>query len=222
MINRFIADGARPGYYGLYPAIVTDLQDPDSLGRVEVKFPWLSSEGERDVRAWATLLSPYADNEQGLQVLPEVDSQVVVGFEAGDLRRPYVVGACWNGREAMPVRAEEANNLRVFKTRSNSILEFDDTQGAPKITLSTEAGHRLTLDASADQITVTHSNGCVITFSPAGKIEIQANATVDITAAAMNVHTAVANFDGLINCETMIARSAVVSPSYTPGAGNVW
>lgn len=221
-MDRFIPDGSRPGYFGIYPAIVTGLEDPDSLGRVQVQFPWLSSEGEQDVRAWATLLSPYADNEQGLQVLPEIDSQVVVAFEAGDLRRPYVIGACWNGREAMPAPAEDANNLRVFRTRSNSVLEFDDTQGAPKVTLSTDAGHTLVLDESANEIKVTHSNGSVITFSAAGKIEVQANATVDITASVLNVHAGVANFDGLINCSTLIASSAVVSPSYTPGAGNVW
>jgi len=222
MINRFIADGSRPGYFGLYPAIVTDLQDPDLLGRVQVKYPWLSSEGEQDVRAWATLLSPYADNEQGLMILPEVESQVVVAFEAGDLRRPYVVGSCWNGQEAMPVTAEAANNIRVFKTRSNSVLEFDDTEGAPKITLSTDAGHELVLDESSNEIKVTHSNGCVITLTSSGKIEVQANSTVDITASTLNVHAGTANFDGLINCTTLIAKSAVVSPSYTPGAGNVW
>ena len=37
-----------------------------------------------------------------------------------------------------------------------------------------------------------------------------------------NVHAAVANFDGVINCTTLVASASVVSPSYTPGAGNVW
>jgi len=222
MIHASVNDGGRPGYFGLYPAIVTDLQDPERLGRVEVKFPWLSTEGEQEVRAWATLLSPYADSGQGLQILPEVDSQVVVGFEAGDTRRPYVVGSCWNGKEPMPVEAEKANNKRVIKTRSQSELEFDDTEGAPKITLTTSAGHKLVLDEGNGEISLTHANGCIIKMTMAGQIEIQANATVDITASALNVHAGVANFDGIINCATLIAKSAVVSPSYTPGAGNVW
>ncbi|MGE4340139.1 MAG: phage baseplate assembly protein V, partial [Pigmentiphaga sp.] len=85
-------DGGRQQYYGVYPAIVTDIVDPDNLGRVEVKFPWLGTDGERDVRAWATLLSPYADRDQGFLTLPEKDSQVVVAFEAGNLHRPYIVG----------------------------------------------------------------------------------------------------------------------------------
>ena len=71
-------------FFGLYPAIVTDIVDPDRLGRVQVSFPWLGSDGD-GVRAWATLVAPYADDNKGFVALPEVQTQVVVGFEAGDL-----------------------------------------------------------------------------------------------------------------------------------------
>ena len=74
MISDYTPDGGRQLYFGLYPAIVTDLVDPENLGRIEIKFPWLGSTGEQDVRAWATLISSYADDDQGFQVLPEVDS----------------------------------------------------------------------------------------------------------------------------------------------------
>lgn len=222
MINQNQQDGRAQCYYGVYPAIVTDIVDPDNIGRVEVKFPWLNETGNDDVRAWATLLSPYADDDQGLQVIPEVDSQVVVAFEAGNLRRPYVVGACWNGQENMPDDPIAANNKRLIKTRSDSQLEFDDTDGASKVTLSMSSGHQVVLNDASQELTITHSNGSVITFTAAGQIQIQANATVDITAATLNVHAPMAVFDGVIQCQTMIASSAVVSPSYTPGAGNVW
>lgn len=215
-------DGGLQQYFGLYPAIVTDLVDPDDLGRIEVKFPWLGTSGERDVRAWATLLTPYADDDQGLLVLPEVDSQVVVAFEAGNLRRPYIVGSCWNGREALPERPEAANNKRLIKTRSGSLLEFDDTDGATRVTLSTSSGHQLILDAGGQEISVRHSGGSSITLQASGKIEITANAAVDINAAVLNVHAPVANFDGIVNCTTLVASAAVSSPSYTPGAGNIW
>lgn len=222
MIGEFQPDGGGPRYFGLYPAIVTDIVDPDHLGRIEVKFPWLGSGGEQDVRAWATLISPYADKDQGFEFLPEKDSQVVVAFEAGNLRRPYIVGACWNGRETLPEAPEQPNNKRLIKTRSESVLEFDDTQGASKITLAMQSGHKLELDDGGQTVTLTHSNGSVVTFTAAGQIEIRANATVEIHAATLNVHAPTANFDGLVTCTTLIANSGVVSPSYTPGAGNVW
>lgn len=221
MSGNYVADGGEQNYFGVYPAIVTDLVDPDSLGRIEVKFPWLGGDGDSRVRAWATLLSPYADNEQGIQTLPEVDSQVVVAFEAGNLRRPYIVGSCWNGREALPQAAEAANNIRVWKTRSNSVLEFDDTDGAAKITLQMASGHKLVLDDSASTVTLSHADGHVITFTAAGVVEITGNASVDIKAPVLNVRAPVANFDGIVNCTTLVAKTLVTSPTYTPGVGNL-
>lgn len=221
MRGNFHPDGSAPTYFGLYPALVTDIVDPDQLGRIEVKLPWLGRDGA-DVRAWATLLTPYADNDQGFMVLPEVDTQVVVGFEAGCLRRPYIVGAAWNGVESLPEQTEAANNKRLIKSRAGSILEFDDTQGAAKVTLSMQSGHKLVMDDAAQEIRLTHSNGCVITFSAGGQISIQANTTVEITASALNVHTPTSTFDGIVNCTTLNASASVVSPSYTPGAGNIW
>lgn len=213
------AGGSR--HYGVYPAIVTDMVDPDRESRVEVSFPWLG-DGGTDVRAWATLLTPYADDDQGFVALPEVATQVVVAFEAGDLHRPYVVGSCWNGQEMMPVTATRPNNKRLIKTRSKSILEFDDTEGATKVTLATGGGHKVVLDEGADQIDVIHKDGSKITLSASGQIQITANSTVEVTAAAVNVHAPTAVFDGIITCTTIIASVGVVSPSYTPGAGNVW
>jgi uncharacterized protein involved in type VI secretion and phage assembly len=221
MIGDFRPDGEAPRYFGVYPAIVTNIVDSDNLGRIQVKFPGLGADGD-SVRTWATLLTPYADDDQGYEMLPAVDSQVAVAFEAGDLRRPYILGACWNGKEALPESPDAANNKRLIKTRSGSLLEFDDTDGAAKITLSTSSGHKLLLDDGGAQITLTHSNGSVITFNAGGQIEIQANATVEITASALNVHAATATFDGIVNCTTLNASSGVISPSYTPGAGNIW
>src|SRR5688572_24819148 len=132
MISGARPDGEGLRYFGVYPAIVTNIVDPESLGRIELKFPWLGSDAD-SVRAWSTLLSPYADDDQGFLVLPAVDTQVVVAFEAGDLRRPYIVGSAWNGRQSLPATPEKANNKRVLKTRAGSLLEFDDTDGAAKV-----------------------------------------------------------------------------------------
>lgn len=215
--QRFLQDET---LFGLYPAIVTDLIDPDRLGRVEVSFPWLGAAGA-DVRAWATLLSPYADDNQGLAVLPEVDSQVVVGFEAGLPERPYVVGSCWNGRETMPISPTRPNDKRVFRSRAGSQLEFDDRAGASKVTLRT-TGHSIVLDEGQQTIEIRHSGGSTIVMNAAGQIAITAVGTVEVTAPTLNVHAATAVFDGMVSCTSLIASVGVVSPSYTPGAGNVW
>ena len=220
-IEAFTPDGQTGRYHGVYPAIVTSIvRDDAGLGRIEVSFPWLGEDGA-GVRALATLCTPYADEDQGFEMIPAVDSQVVVAFEAGDLRRPYVLGACWNGRAALPAEPEAANDKRLIRTRSGSLLEFDDSGGAETVTLSTQSGHKLVLGNAPNEVRFTHSNGCTVKMNAAGQVSITATATVEVNAAAVNVHAASAIFDGLVQCQTLITNS-VVSASYTPGAGNVW
>jgi uncharacterized protein involved in type VI secretion and phage assembly len=215
-------DGSAPGYFGVYPALVTDIVDREELGRIEVRFPTLGAEGDRDVRAWATLCTPYADNDQGLAILPEVGSEVVAAFEAGNFRRPYIVGSAWNGQAALPHPPEAANNIRMLRSRGDSRLEFDDTAGALKLSITMSAGHKVVLDDATKEITVQHQNGCSIRITAAGAVEIQANSQISLTAPALNVHSAVASFDGVVKCTTLQASVLVSSPAYTPGAGNLW
>jgi uncharacterized protein involved in type VI secretion and phage assembly len=220
-MNPLHTDGDGPRWFGLYPALVVDLVDPEARGRIKVKFPSFGAAGD-SVTAWATLLSPYADKDQGFECLPEADSQVAVGFEAGDPARPYIVGACWNGKRALPESAESANNKRTWKSRAGSLVQFDDTQGAAKVTVSMQSGHKLVLDDGAQDITLEHSNGCKININIAGQVSITANSTIEVTASAVNVHAPTVMCDGIVQCTTLIASAGVVSPSYTPGAGNVW
>jgi uncharacterized protein involved in type VI secretion and phage assembly len=221
VIADFQPDGGGPRYFGVYPALVTDIVDEKPFGRIQVMFPWLGKAGER-VRAWATLLTPYADDKQGLWALPAKDTQVVVAFEAGDMNRPYIVGSCWNGKEKMPDTAETSNNRRAIRSRAGSLLEFDDTKGSPKVTLSMKSGHRLVLDDQARTVTLRHANGCEIVMDKGGKITIKANASVDVVAATLNVRCPEANFDGVINCVTLNASSGVVSAAYNTAPGNLW
>jgi len=221
VIADFHPDGSDPRYFGLYPALVTNIVDEKPLGRIQVKFPWLGAAGEA-VRAWATLLTPYADDKQGLWVLPAVDTQVVVAFEAGDVNRPYIVGSCWNGKEKMPDKAEKPNDRRAFRSRAQSLLEFDDTKDASTVTLSMKSGHRLVLDDEAKTVTLRHANGGEIVMDQAGKITIRANDSVDIVASTLNVKCPEANFDNVINCMTLNASAAVKSGAYNTAPGNMW
>ena len=217
--NGIWSEVATARYFGVYPAMVTDIVDKKNLGRIEVKFPWLGADGAT-VRSWATLCTPYADDDQGLEVLPEKDTEVLVAFEAGQLRRPYIIGSTWNGSEKMPQAPAAPNNIRVFKSRAKSKLEFDDTSGSAKVTISMQSGHQVVLDDAAKQVVVHHANGCEITLT-ATQIKINANSSVDVTAPTLNVHCASSVFDGTITCTTITAQTSVVSPSYTTRAGNI-
>jgi uncharacterized protein involved in type VI secretion and phage assembly len=222
--------GERARLYGVYPALVTDVQDPDSQGRVQVKLPFVEENDGGSAFAWARLATLMAGNERGTWFIPEVDDEVLIAFTAGDPRRPVVIGALWNGVDAPPETMSSNNDLRSITSRSGHKLTFDDTAGAEKIEIETQGGHKLTLDdASGGTVTLSHSNGAKISIDSAGNIEITANVKVkirapaglDITAAMVTVDAAMSKFSGVVKADAVITNS-VVSASYTPGAGNVW
>lgn len=80
----------------LVVGVVTNNNDPDQMGRVRVKYPSLSDSEES---AWARIATPSAGNARGLLMMPQVNEEVIVGFEHGDTRRPIVVGSLFNGRD---------------------------------------------------------------------------------------------------------------------------
>jgi uncharacterized protein involved in type VI secretion and phage assembly len=220
----------RPRLYGVYPALVTDVQDPDNQGRVQIKLPFVEESDGGSALAWARLATMMAGADRGTWFIPEVNDEVLVAFTAGDPRRPVVIGALWNGVDAPPETMDSANNVRSVTSRSGHKLTFDDTAGAEKVELKTNGGHTFTLDdAAGGTVTLTHSNGATIKIDAAGNIEITANVKVkinapaglDVTAAMVTVNAAMSSFSGVVKADTVITNS-VVSASYTPGAGNVW
>lgn len=221
-----LPDGSRSRVFGVYPAIVADLEDPLEQGRIQVRLPWLAEPDGAQVSAWATVLSPYADDDQGLQMLPERGSLVIVAFEAGDPDRPYVLGSAWNGTTALPRPARNTNNLRTLKSRAGSRLEFDDTPASPKVALtvagdSSGAVHKIVLDDAGDTVTIKARNGAEITITAGGGITINANTSVAVRAPVVKVDAAMSTFTGVVKCETLIATT-VMGATYTPGAGNIW
>ncbi len=91
------------GQLGLTIGLVTNNKDPDGVGRVRVKFPALSDSEES---WWAPVVSPGGGNQAGLMFMPQIDDEVLVGFEHGDLRRPFVLGGLW-GAKAKPPTATD-------------------------------------------------------------------------------------------------------------------
>lgn len=170
---------------GVVPAIVTQNEDPDNLHRVRVKYPWLSDDEES---WWARVATPDAGPERGMTFLPEINDEVLVAFEHGDMGRPYVVGRVWNGTDAMPATTAElvasgVVNLRMIKTRSGHILTFDDTDGAELISLIDKTGtNMIKIESSTNLITIDAKGGqAIITMDgEAGKMKIVTADTFEI------------------------------------------
>ena len=157
---------------GVVIGIVTNNNDPEKLGRVKVRFPWLSSSTESD---WARVATPMAGNGRGVYFLPEVDDEVLVLFERGDVRFPFVIGALWNGKDQAPAGNSDGQNaLRVIKSRSGHLIRFDDSEKAQKIEIiDASSGNRIVIDTSADTVTITAGKNIVLE-APQGDIRLNA------------------------------------------------
>ena len=133
--------------YGVVIGVVTNLEDPDGLGRVKVRYPWLLEDSESP---WARVMSFMAGGDRGGVFRPEVDDEVLVAFEHGDMRFPYLLGALWNGQDAMPgERGSDAdNNVRLIKSRSGHQVVLDDTPGSEKVTVTDQSGNSVELSSS--------------------------------------------------------------------------
>jgi uncharacterized protein involved in type VI secretion and phage assembly len=179
-----------PGrYFGVVIGVVTNNQDTGGMARVKLKFPWLSDDNESN---WARIAVPMGGNGRGSYFLPEVNDEVLVAFEHGDVRSPYVVGALWNGKDAPPTtNSDGQNNIRVIHSRSGHLIRLDDTDGNEKIeVIDKTGGNKITIQSSDNSIdmectgkmTLHASQGIEITSD--ADITIQAQTTMDIESTA--------------------------------------
>ncbi len=147
-------------------AQVSDARDPQHQGRVKLTFPWLSEDYVSD---WARTVHAGAGKDRGHQILPEVGDEVLVAFERGDLRRPYVIGGLFNGTDTPPKGPVEevdsgsgAINRRSWVSRRGHRIDLLDQEGK-KDGISVVSGDdrlRLVLDATATSVTL-HSDGSI-------------------------------------------------------------
>lgn len=173
--------------FGVVVGVVTNNKDDKGLGRVKVKFPWLS---DSDESAWARVAVPMAGNQRGFYFLPEVNDEVLVAFEHGSADYPYVLGALWNGKDKPPEANDGGtNDIRAIKSRSGHIIRLNDKDGQEKVEIMDKTGRNsivfdtaknsLAISADSD-ITITSNNGKV-SLSGQG-VEIKSNAGVTIQA----------------------------------------
>lgn len=135
---------------GLMIGIVTNNDDPDNLGRVKLKLPALTEEDETD---WARVVGTANGANRGTHHTPEVNDEVLVGFEHGDIHHPYVIGGLWNGTDSPPrptgkVIRNGTVIQRVYRTRLGHELTYDDPldPDPPRITLQSSKKHALELN----------------------------------------------------------------------------
>lgn len=231
-------DCARPPVHPFSPAAgwmqsawlarVVDLADPERLNRVQVRLFALDAADGQDAPLWARVVCPFAGDQRGAFWMPEVGDEVLVVFLQGDARYPLVLGGLWNGAAAAPAElGAEGNRFKRVRSRNGVVITMDDQQGQEQLILETPAGQKVTLADGPATITVEDGNGNRVVMD-ASSISITASAQVKVeapqvkvSAGMVTVDSALAKFSGIVKCE-VLQTTAVISTSYTPGAGNIW
>lgn len=216
-------------FYGVYTAVVTDIKDPDNQGRVKIRLPWSPDNDQKVYEVWARLATLMAGNNRGSWLIPDKDDEVLVSFEAGNTRRPYVIGSLWNGLDSPPETMDGSgqNDIKTLRSRNGVVITLDDTDGQEKLTLKTPGGQQVLLKDGPGAVEIQDSNGNSVKLETSG-ITVNASAMVTIngslvkiSAGMVTVDAGMSRFSGVVQADTVISNS-VISASYTPGAGNIW
>lgn len=184
--------GAYQRFDGVYPAVVTNIEDPDKLGRIKLKLPWLADDYESD---WARVMQMGGGDDRGILWFPEVGDEVMVAFLAGNPVRPVVIGGLYNGKDKPPFDGfddlgDGQVDSRGMKTRSGHVLEFNDKSGEESIRIETGDGSvKITLDQSGRELKVESTGD--IEVSADGNVTVKA--TRDLTLEATGSATVKAN-----------------------------
>jgi len=226
-LNERLPSGWGGRWYGVSPALVVDNKDPDGQGRVKVSLPWSPDAKGASCEVWARLATMLAGNNRGSWFIPDVDDEVLLAFEHGDPRRPYVVGSLWNGRDQAPASVDPDNNKKVLRSRNGVKVTLDDDDGKESLVLETPGGQKITLKDGPGVVEVADSNGnsvklesSGITVNASAKVTVNAS-QVAVSAGMVTVDAGMSKFSGVVQADTVICNS-IVSASYTPGAGNIW
>lgn len=212
---------------GAHLARVVSVQDPQSLSRVQVQL--LGPDADNDAPIWARVAVPFAGDNYGAFLIPDVDQEVLVLLIAGDARCAVVVGALWNGATGIPETIGGQNVDRWTLTGKNgtriAIVEAGsgqekveiETPGGVKATLTDESGGKIKLEAAGNTITMDTQG---VSVQAGAKVSVKAG-QVEVSAGQVTVDAGLSKFSGVVKCDTLIATTVVAS-TYTPGAGNVW
>jgi uncharacterized protein involved in type VI secretion and phage assembly len=201
-------------YYGKYRGFVVDNQDPEKKGRLRVRVPSILGETET---GWALPCLPFGGlQDQGFFMIPEVDSQIWVEFEEGNLSHPIWTGVFWQQTGDIPSEAaKDEPTTRIIKTPSGHILQFEDESGNEQIRLyHTQDAHlqidnngsielkdassnTLKLDANQNKITLEDANGNSLVMDTTGTTVTDSNGNkIEMAPAGITVEGTIIEIKG--------------------------
>ncbi len=191
---------------------VTDIEDPQNIGRVKVTFKWADPALNA---VWARLATLDAGPEYGTTFIPNPGTEVVVAFAGDD---PIVLGQIWSGANPPPVAMADGNPTRAITSPGGHQLTLVDGDEA-KVSVTTAGGHELLLDDAAGSITVTETSGNSIAVDSSGITLTAASGDIVLAASAGKVKIDAVGIEGNATGPSKIASSATLDISASATLG---
>jgi hypothetical protein len=163
--------GAHRAFPGLYAGRVTDVADPERLGRIKVSVPSVFGPDSPGLAPWARPCFP-----SGHYFVPDVGAHVWIAFENGDPDAPVWLGE-WYPAGAVPPGADVTPPVRrVVRTAAGHRILLDDSAGGERVVLEDATGNRMELTTSG---ALLHAAGDLTIEAPGASIVIRAT-SVDV------------------------------------------
>ncbi len=163
-------------FYGVVVGKVINPLDPLMLGRVQVQLPFISS---LDLSPWARVAVPMAGPLHGNYFIPDVGTEVLVAFEQGDLKAPYIIGSLWNAMSPPPLQSP-LPQIRAMRTLAGNQIVF--TEAPPTVTIQSGPTPPAVLPAPP-----TPAGPPTIMLTPAGIQIIMGLNIINMTQAGIQI-----------------------------------
>ncbi|HEQ99581.1 MAG TPA: phage tail protein [candidate division Zixibacteria bacterium] len=175
-------------FYGVVVGIVTNIDDPNDLGRIKVSFPWMGDDQES---YWARVATLQTGKDYGTWFMPEVGTEVLVAFEHGDVRFPYVLGQLWNGQDDPPEPKSEMekNTYKMIKSKNRSYIVMVDKN-------DTVQTNFIMAKVNEDVETTIYLNGEGLVSIEGNKVHIKGNQEIILEAPSVTVDAGTLNLKG--------------------------
>ncbi|MGR9045858.1 MAG: phage baseplate assembly protein V, partial [Gammaproteobacteria bacterium] len=170
-------------------ARVTQVEDPDRLGRVKVLLP-----GYNDVESdWLEVVMPGAGADKGLIALPDIDDRVLVLMLNGRPDQAVVLGGMY-GEDGPPDHNVKDNAVHrySFLTPGGQTIRMNDQ--AAMITLENRSGSRVEL--SGDTIKLETADGQVLELSDQSlKLHAETDCCIEAPGRTLTLKADKINFE---------------------------
>ena len=171
---------------GVVTAIVRDNKDASGLGRVSVSFPW---HGRPDETFWARVATPIAGKAHGFSFIPEINDEVLVAFDHGDLRSPFVVGSLWNSTDRPPTGNARGGSAVQLQLSDGKRLTFDKSG----IALDDGHGNKISIEGGTGRITIEAASSIAlkapqISIESSSSLELKSSGKLTLQGSIININ----------------------------------